>query len=124
MKSVVITLIVVLFVSCSREDSSPTSPVVPPPTARATDVAVWVRSASGACLAGAVVEVLDGARKGARGVQADCGAIYDGGGIYFSVPTGISVQLRATKDGYASQVATVEPRTTDTISYDFALTPQ
>ncbi|MEO8215996.1 MAG: hypothetical protein ABI718_02830 [Acidobacteriota bacterium] len=110
LKSLSGVVMVLLLLGCNGE--SPTAPTAQPPVASTSDVAAWVRSKSGACLEGAVVEVLDGIRAGMKATQPNCGALNDGPGVSFVLPTGISVRLRASKDGYQAREITVVPGTT------------
>ena len=45
--------------------------------------------------------MLDGIRAGIKVRQSHCEAIYDGGGVYFVLPSG-SVRMRASKEGYTA----------------------
>jgi hypothetical protein len=79
------------------------------PTAAGTGQ-VWghVQNASGDCIIGAVVEVLDGPLAGARSIQWDvCGPVWDGGAYNFdTLPVNTWVRLRASKEGYRSREMT------------------
>ena len=123
MKFLMTTVMLLLLASC--EQASPTAPFTPTPPAPpannvATDVVAWVYG-SGVCLPGATVEVLDGIRAGIKGTQVDCSPLWDGGGVFFSLPSGVTVRLRAAKEGYVSQELTIVPGQI-TAGIDFVLT--
>lgn len=109
--SVVMVLVVL---SCGR--NSPTEPQTQtmPPTQTAPQPTpsgvVWgfVKNSSGACIPGAVVEILDGPSAGGKSTQWDeCGDVWDGGAYVFrDLPLNTKIRLRASKEGYRSQEIT------------------
>jgi hypothetical protein len=82
----------------------------PQPPTPAGNGQVWgyVQNASGDCIIGAVVEVLDGPLAGAKSTQWDvCGPVWDGGAYNFdTLPVNTWVRLRASKEGYRSREMT------------------
>lgn len=96
-----------LLINCNGE--SPTAPMLASeriPVASDTGTIVGlVQSSSGACLEGAIVEVLDGPRAGAKAAM-DC-SDFDGGAYLSNMPANINVRLRASQPGYRSQEQTV-----------------
>ena len=127
-------VVVVLFLlSCNGE--SPTAPpaqptpMTPPPTVtRLGFVGGYVYTPSGACLPGAVVEVLDGARAGARSIHNDtCQSPWDydeGYGYSFQDLTVGKVLMRASKEGYHSQEMTFYASSESIGRSNFVLTPE
>lgn len=102
-----ISAVVLLLVLVSCNGDSPTAP--PAGGGRTGSVSGFAHLSSGVCLPGAVVEVLDGPRAGARVVQTDpCGSVWDySGGYSFSdLPANTNVRLRASKSGYVTREAT------------------
>ena len=109
-------VMVLAVLSCGR--NSPTAPLTqtippsqttPPPQQMPTgEVWGFVKNSSGACIPGAVVEMLDGPLAGGKSTQWDeCGDVWDGGAYIFrDLPVNIKVRLRASKDGYRSQEIT------------------
>ena len=98
-------IVLLLLVSCDGD--SPTAP--PAGGSRTGFVSGFAHVSSGACLPGAIVEVLDGPRAGARVTQADpCGSVWDysGGYSFGDLPANSNVRLRASKSGYVTKEST------------------
>jgi hypothetical protein len=95
--------------------SSPTTPTTPgaasAPVSGPRNVFGVVINASGACLAGAVVEVIAGQAVGQKSAQSGpCDAWWPFNGFAFSNLTpGVSLTLRATAPGHATKDVTVKP---------------
>ena len=97
-------LLALSVMRCSGD--SPTAPpaIGTPPSGVATaTVFGFAHDEFGVCVPGAVVELLDGPRAGARVTQANpCGAIWDvdGGYSFSGLPVNTVVRIRASKPGY------------------------
>jgi hypothetical protein len=94
-----------LFLNCSGD--SPTAPqsAGAPPSNATAPVFGFAHDESGVCIPGAVVELLDGPRAGAKVTQSDpCGSVWDvdGGYSFSGLPRDVSVRIRASKAGYRS----------------------
>ena len=115
-----------LLLDCHGE--SPTSPIAQPPPRPPLPavVAGTVYSPSGMCLAGAVVEVLDAGHAGERLVQTECGGYWDGAGPGYTLPlpSGTSVRLRASMQGYRSKEETFIAKPDATGEANFTLEPE
>jgi hypothetical protein len=85
---------------------SESPPPTPEPTAESGYIWGFVVGVSGACVHGAVVEIVQGPGTGRKSAQADgCSAWdYSGGYEFRNVPMGATVALRASAPGYGSQV--------------------
>jgi len=108
-RQIVAAMAVLLTISCNGE--SPTAPTAQPPTGAvspASFVSGVVFSSSGACVPGAVVELLDGPKAGLKSTQKDCDVAGDGGYVFRDLPN-IPVRVRASRDGYQSQENTIPP---------------
>lgn len=119
--------VVLLLLGCNGE--SPTSPTAQPPSpvARMGVVSGNVHTTTGACLVGAVVEVMDGPRAGARFTQTACQGAFDYGDDGYSfrdLPSDVNVRLRASKAGYQSQELTVNATTGAVTQSNFVLAQQ
>lgn len=123
MKSLPVAVLAFVLAGCSGNES-PTAPTVSTPV-RTTGVSGYVYSASGACLGGAVVEILDGVRAGLKTTQTACGSPWDdaGQGYFFELPENTYVRLRASMNGYASQEKVVLVDGKGGPDRDFALVP-
>jgi len=107
---------VLLLLSCNgnaptepRTQTAPPTQTTPPPqTTQSGTVWGYVQNSTGACITGAVVEVLDGPLAGAKSTQwFECGDVWEGGAYVFrDLPVNTSVRLRASKEGYRSQEMT------------------
>jgi hypothetical protein len=117
--------VVILLLLLRCNGSSPTEPQSQPPAATGF-VSGTVLVSSGACLPGAVVEVLDGARAGDRVTQNECGGAWDAfpPGYSFSVPKGIAVRIRASKQGYRSKEETFLPTNFPAGMYFMTIEPE
>ena len=121
MKSFFCAVLLLLVAGCSGD-----SPTSPPGGGGTGSVSGFAHESSGVCLSGAVVEVLDGPRAGAKVTQADpCGGVWDySGGYSFSgLPTNTFVRMRASKAGYVSSEMTFSTNAPAGHS-NFLLTPQ
>jgi len=101
--------LVVLCLGCGDSTAPPQSPLPqsPPPTSPATSGYIWgyVVDAAGGCIAGAVVEIVDGPGTGRKSGQADDCSAWDYGGSYefHGLPLDATVTLRASAPGYRSE---------------------
>ena len=122
--SSVVTLLL-LFSSCDEFSPTAPPPPAPPPNANRFGF-IWgyVFSTSGECLRGAVVEVLDGAKAGARSTQIDCN-FDDGLGYSFrDLPPDVMVRVRASREGYRSLETTIFATSGPAYPSNIALTPE
>jgi hypothetical protein len=97
---------------CAR--SEPTAPLKPqnPPTGN-TDTWIWlmVVDQTGACITGATIQVVAGQDVGEPITQqTPCDAWGEEGGVeYHHLTAGMSMTLRATAPGYATEEKTITP---------------
>lgn len=121
-----LTVVVLLFL-LRCDEASPTAPAPPPPpppTNRSGFVWGYVFGPSGECLPGAVVEVLDGAKAGARSTQTECN-FDDGLGYSFrDLPPDMMVRVRASREGYRSQESTFFATTGPAYPSNITLAPE
>ena len=117
----VVTLL--LLLNCNG--NSPTAPLAQTP-AGSMVVSGTVFDSSGTCIRGAVVEVLDGARAGDRLTQNECVGYWDDGppGYSLSLPAGINVRMRASRQGYRSKEETFLPKIGGQGEANFVLEPE
>ena len=112
MKLAATILTILSLVACSSEDrtkSMPTAPTLPPlqPVPTPTTGFIWgfviEEGGSGACIVGATVEIIRGARQGEIQVQETPCSVWDyGGGFDFEdLPVSSQLTLRASAPGYA-----------------------
>lgn len=114
-----------LLLSCNG--GSPTAPPAqPPPPASSRPGAVWgyVFTGSSDCLRGAVVEVLDGARAGAKSTQIECDFDSGVGYEFRDLPADTYVRMRASKEGYQSQERTFYATSGPAFESNFMLPPE
>lgn len=117
-------MISLLLLGCNG--NSPTEPPLPPP-ATTGFVSGTILVNTGACLPGAVVEILDGPRAGDRVTQNQCGGAWDGappGFSFTSVPVSVPVRVRASKQGYRSKEETFLPTTFPAGQYFITIEPE
>ena len=93
---------------------APPAPIVPnPPPAPNATAWLWgfVVEASGACIEGASVRVVQGQRTGETVMQSTpCDAWAYGGGFMFdSLTPGVAMTLRASAPGYVDEDLTITP---------------
>jgi hypothetical protein len=107
-------VVMVLFLLLSCNGESPTAPPAQPPPAQpppnATSGSIWGHvlgeGTGGVCIPDAVVEIVDGPGAGRKSIQkgpCDAWDYGDGGFEFGDLPSGITVRLRATKEGYRPQ---------------------
>lgn len=101
-------LFVLLLLGCGRDAGPPTGPPdQPPPAPYIGDAFIWghVLDESGLCILGASVEIVSGPGAGRKAIQEEvCGAWDHVAGFEFrGLPLGVTVTLRASRDGYEAQ---------------------
>jgi hypothetical protein len=100
------SLLVLLCLGCGENGTSPTTPPLEPPP-NATTGFIWghVVRQSGVCITGAVVEIVAGPGTGRKAIQTEaCDAwSYVIGYEFSNLPIGVTVKLRATKEGHQPQ---------------------
>jgi hypothetical protein len=102
-------LFVLLFIGCGEDSGLPTTRPAqqPTPTPNPTTGFIWAKvfgEGSGLCLPDAVVEIVAGPHTGQKVVQNEPCSAWDEGGVQFDgLPLGVSIKLRATKEGYRTK---------------------
>lgn len=98
-----------LLLGCGVDSGPPTGPPPdqPPPAPYIGDAFIWghVVDESGVCILGATVEIVSGPGAGREAVQETiCNAWdYAAGFEFRGLPLGVTVTLRASRDGYEAQ---------------------
>ena len=140
MKLAAIVLAAFALSACSEDSRSdgpgvPGNPVAPPVpivpnTPPAPNASAWlwgfVVDASGVCIEGASVRVVQGQRTGESVVQSTpCNAWGYGGGFSFDKLTpGVAMTLRASAAGYADAEVTMTPHAGPQTTFAIAPTPR
>ena len=98
-------LLVLLCIGCTEDGGLQPTPPPPPqqPPPIATSGFIWghVIEGSGVCIIDAVVEIVAGPNAGQKVVQKESCSAWDEGGFEFKdLPLGVTIRLRATKEGY------------------------
>jgi hypothetical protein len=95
-----LVMVLLLFLSCHGE-----SPTAPPAAPNASGIWGQVLQNTGGCIADAVVEIVNGPGAGRKTIQKGPCDAWDGeaGYVFGDLPSGVTVKLRATKEGYRPQ---------------------